>query len=91
MEIQGVELKVFKAMLRFLCTDVLPEMEEKENVTTMAQGLLTRRTDLSLQCVSKLRTTNANDCLRTAMLGKKKIQVSCVKKNRTAKDLCRAF
>ncbi|CAN6334409.1 unnamed protein product [Urochloa humidicola] len=39
MEIQGMEPKVFKAMLHFIYTDVLPEMKEHETVA-MAQGLL---------------------------------------------------
>jgi speckle-type POZ protein len=40
MEIQGVEPKVFKAMLRFVYTDVLPEMGEENETVAMAQGLL---------------------------------------------------
>ncbi|CAN6343302.1 unnamed protein product [Urochloa humidicola] len=39
MEIQGMEPKVFKVMLHFIYTDVLPEMKEHETVA-MAQGLL---------------------------------------------------
>ncbi|CAL4906028.1 unnamed protein product [Urochloa decumbens] len=39
MEIEGMEAKVFKAMLHFVYTDRLPEMGERETVA-MAQGLL---------------------------------------------------
>ncbi|XP_062203819.1 BTB/POZ and MATH domain-containing protein 1-like [Phragmites australis] len=38
-EIQGVEPRVFRAVLRFLYTDSLPRMEERDAVA-MAQGLL---------------------------------------------------
>ncbi|OEL37997.1 BTB/POZ and MATH domain-containing protein 4, partial [Dichanthelium oligosanthes] len=39
MEIKDMEPKVFKAMLHFMYTDALPEMEEQEAVA-MAQGLV---------------------------------------------------
>jgi speckle-type POZ protein len=40
MKIQGIEPGVFKAMLHFMYTDELPEMEEQGDVATMAQGLI---------------------------------------------------
>ncbi|CAN6338581.1 unnamed protein product [Urochloa humidicola] len=41
MEIRGVEPRVFKAMLHYMYTDALPEMEVEEEVeVAMAQGLL---------------------------------------------------
>ncbi|CAN6352002.1 unnamed protein product [Urochloa humidicola] len=40
MEIEGMERKVFEAMLHFLYTDALPEIGEQEAVVPMAQGLI---------------------------------------------------
>ncbi|XP_034586747.1 BTB/POZ and MATH domain-containing protein 1 [Setaria viridis] len=39
-EIQGVDPKVFKAVLHYMYTDALPEIEEEEDAMAMAQGLL---------------------------------------------------
>ncbi|CAL4906036.1 unnamed protein product [Urochloa decumbens] len=39
-EIQGMKPKVFKAMLRYMYTDVLPDEIEEHDTVAMAQGLL---------------------------------------------------
>ncbi|OEL37996.1 BTB/POZ and MATH domain-containing protein 1 [Dichanthelium oligosanthes] len=48
MEIQGVEPKVFKALLHFMYTDALPEMKERDT-TAMAKGLLAAAHGYKLQ------------------------------------------
>ena len=38
--VEGMDPRVFKAMLHFMYTDVLPEMDQEEETVAMSQGLL---------------------------------------------------
>ncbi|CAD6267516.1 unnamed protein product [Miscanthus lutarioriparius] len=89
MEIQGVEPKVFEAMLHFVYTDALPEMAERD-VVAMAQSLLAaaHRYELGrlkLMCEEMLcKRIDVNTVASTLVVAE---QHGC----RALKDACLAF
>ncbi|OEL30133.1 BTB/POZ and MATH domain-containing protein 1 [Dichanthelium oligosanthes] len=73
-EIKDMEMEVFRAMLHFIYTDTIPELDQKsEQVTLMAQHLLEAADRYGLErlkriCVEKLFTDISVDTVATTLV-----------------------